>query len=168
MADRQRTVQVIGNLLSNAARHSPESSVVQVSAARVGDQVEVSVSDQGRGIPAEDLPRLFRRFSGREGDGAGAGLGLAICKGIVEAHGGRIWAESDGPGLGARFLFTLPTVPEAQPARSSRSPRDGGPSGGTVLVVDDDPLMLRSVRDTSSPTPGSGRWGPPTRRRRCC
>ena len=152
LADRRRIVQVIGNLLSNAARHSPESSVIRVSAARVEDHVQVSVADQGRGIPADDLPGLFRRFSGRERDGAGgdAGLGLAICKGIVEAHGGRIWAESDGPGLGARFTFTLPAAPEAQPARRPRPRRGGGPSGGTVLVVDDDPLTLRSVRDALS------------------
>ena len=152
LADRRRVVQVIGNLLSNAARHSPESSVIRVSAARVEDHVQVSVADRGRGIPADDLPGLFRRFSGREGDGSGGdtGLGLVICKGIVEAHGGRIWAESDGPGLGARFAFTLPAAPEAQPARRPRSRQGGRPSGGTVLVVDDDPLTLRSVRDALS------------------
>ena len=155
LADRRRIVQVLGNLLSNAARHSPEDSVITVRAARADSQVEVSVSDQGRGIPAEELPNLFRRHSGEEGDGAGGGtgLGLAICRGIVEAHGGRIHAESDGPGLGARFAFTLPAVPEAQPARSfgsSRSRRSDVESGGTVLVVDDDPLMLRSVRDALS------------------
>ncbi len=155
MADRRRIVQVIGNLLSNAARHSPEDSVITVRAALADSQVEVSVSDQGRGVPAEDLPNLFRRHSGeeRDGAGAGAGLGLAICRGIVEAHGGRIRAESDGPGLGTRFAFTLPAIPEARPARShgsSRSRRSDVESGGTVLVVDDDPLMLRSVRDALS------------------
>ena len=152
LADRRRIVQVIGNLLSNAARHSPESSVIEVSAARAGVDVEVSVSDRGRGIPADDLPLLFRKFSRREGsDLAGdTGLGLAICKGIVEAHGGRIRAESDGPGLGARFVFTLPVVQEAElPRRPARS-QDGGESAGTVLVVDDDPLVLRSVRDALS------------------
>ncbi len=126
--------------------------MIRVSAVSVEDHVEVAVADEGRGIPAEDLPGLFRRFSGGEGDSSGgdAGLDLAICRGIVEAHGGRIWAESDGPGLGARFLFTLPAVSEARPARRRRVQRGGGPAGGTVLVVDDDPLMLRSVRDTLS------------------
>ena len=151
LADRRRIVQVIGNLLSNAARHSPEDSVITVSAVEEGGHVEVSVSDQGRGIPAEDLPNLFRRHSGGEGDGAGGtGLGLAICRGIVEAHGGRIRAESDGPGLGARFAFTLPAVREAQLVRSSRRRRSDVESAGTVLVVDDDPLTLRSVRDALS------------------
>ena len=151
MADRRRIVQVIGNLLSNASRHSPESSVIKVSAVRMGVDVEVSVADEGRGIPEEDLPLLFRKFSRREDrDSAGdTGLGLAICKGIVEAHGGRIHAESDGPGLGARFVFTLPLVRAADPApRTTRA--QGGPSVGTVLVVDDDPMVLRSVRDALS------------------
>ena len=150
MADRRRIVQVIGNLLSNAARHSPESSVIQVSAVREGGHVEVSVTDQGRGIPAEHLPLLFRKFSRREDIDVGGdtGLGLAICKGIVEAHGGRIRAESDGPGLGARFVFTLPVVEGAGPARRPAArERDEGQSEGTVLVVDDDPVVLRSVRE---------------------
>ena len=77
---------------------------------------EITVADDGVGIAPERLPRLFRRFSRAEGDdveGVGAGLGLAICRGIVEAHGGRIRAESDGLGLGARFTFTLPAAPAA-------------------------------------------------------
>ena len=152
MADRRRIVQVIGNLLSNAARNSPDDSVIRVSAARSEGDVEISVADQGRGIPAEDLPRLFRKFSRRkdrdkEGD---TGLGLAICKGIVEAHGGRIHAESDGPGLGARFVFTLPVTQGAGPTPRSARSQDGGQSAGTVLVVDDDPMILRSVRDALS------------------
>ena len=152
MADRRRIVQVIGNLLSNAARHSPAPSVIRVSAVREGGHVEVSVADQGRGIPAEDLPLLFRKFSRREDrdTGGDTGLGLAICKGIVEAHGGRIRAESDGPGLGARFVFTLPVVQETEPARRPARSQDAGRSEGTVLVVDDDPMILRSVRDALS------------------
>ena len=152
MADRRRIVQVIGNLLSNAARHSSESSVIEVSAVRTGGDIEVSVADQGRGIPAEDLPLLFRKFSRREGrDTVGdTGLGLAICKGIVEAHGGRIHAESEGPGLGARFVFTLPVVRDAEAGPRPAHPLGGGASAGTVLVVDDEPLVLRSVRDALS------------------
>ena len=155
-ADRRRVAQVLVNLLTNAARHSPPSSVIRVGAVRKGVHVEFSVADQGRGIPAESLPLLFRKFSiGRsEEQGGDMGLGLAICKGIVEAHGGRIRAESDGPGLGARFTFTLPTVEEAGrgPAVSAPSHRRGQRGEPEervrVLAVDDDPQALRYVRDT--------------------
>ena len=150
MADRRRVVQVIGNLLTNAARHSPESSAISVSAVRDGVHVEISVEDEGRGIPTERLPHLFRKFSGGEDDdpGGDTGLGLAICKGIVEAHGGRIRAESDGPGLGARFAFTLPAAAEtpASNPRPGPGPRPEANGGETILVVDDDPQTLRYVR----------------------
>ncbi|MYB21709.1 MAG: response regulator [Chloroflexi bacterium] len=156
MADRRRIVQVLTNLLSNAARNSPEGSVIQVSAVREDVHVAVFVSDRGRGIPAESLPHLFRKFSGArsEEQGGDTGLGLAICKGIVEAHGGRIWAESDGPGLGARFTFTLPTVeaagfgsPDPSPlAAEVASPSERGEKA-RILAVDDDPEALRYVRD---------------------
>ena len=154
MADGRRVVQVLSNLLSNAARHSHEASAIGVSAVREGYHVAVSVTDEGRGIAAERLPHLFRKFSRLEGedrrrDIAGSGLGLAICKGIVEAHGGRIWAESDGLGLGARFTFTIPVAQDAGtgaanlPVRSGRSERERE----RILAVDDDPQTLRHVRD---------------------
>ena len=159
LADRRRIVQVLVNLLTNAARHSPPASVIRVSAVREDVHVAVSVSDEGRGIPAERLPHLFRKFSGGESEGPGGdtGLGLAICKGIVEAHGGRIRAESDGVGLGARFTFTLPTAgrPAAyrrpwsggnRPARRKRG-RGETEERVRVLAVDDDPNDLRYVRD---------------------
>ena len=154
MADGRRIIQVLSNLLSNAVRHSHEASAIGVSAVREGYHVAVSVTDEGRGIAAERLPHLFRKFSRLEGedrgrDIAGSGLGLAICKGIVEAHGGRIWAESDGPGLGARFTFTIPVAQDAGigaanlPVRSGRSERERE----RILAVDDDPQTLRHVRD---------------------
>ena len=153
MADRRRIVQVIGNLLSNAARHSPESSPLRVAAVRDGLHVELSVIDEGRGIPPDRLPHLFRKFSRVEDDDQGedTGLGLAICKGIVEAHGGRIWAESEGPGRGARFAFTVPAVDGAaaerfQPVPDLRQEVARQP----VLVVDDDPQTLRYVRKALS------------------
>ena len=158
MADRRRIVQVLGNLLTNAATNSPEGSPIRVSVMQEGVHVAVSVADEGRGIPAEELPHLFRRFSRREGadrggGAAGSGLGLAICRGIVDAHGGRIWAESDGPGLGARFTFTVPVADQESvggaetPAALARGSR--GPVRGRVrvLAVDDDPQALRYVRD---------------------
>ena len=156
MADRLRIVQVLGNLLSNAARHSPATSTIRLTAVREDLHVAVSVADDGRGIPSDRLPHLFRKFSRIEGEeqGGDTGLGLAICKGIVEAHGGRIWAESEGPGMGARFTFTLPAVGEAgsgRPSLSTRSSRRAARELGErvrVLAVDDDPQSLRYVSDT--------------------
>ncbi len=159
MADRGRIVQVLANLLSNAARHSSEPSPIRVTAVRDDVHVAVSVADEGRGIPAESLPHLFRKFSKvqSEEQAGDTGLGLAICKGIVEAHGGRIWAESDGPGLGARFTFTLPTIEGAGSSAAGRFPSVSEHSarraeeealGVRVLAVDDDPQTLRYVRDT--------------------
>ena len=160
MADKGRVVQVLVNLLSNAARHSREPSVIRLSAAREDVLVAIAVADEGRGIPAESLPHLFRKFSRvhSEEQTGDTGLGLAICKGIVEAHGGRIWAESDGLGLGARFTFTLPTVEDAAggaaagapPVATRRARDEPGPATdrGPVLAVDDDPQTLRYVRDT--------------------
>ena len=155
MADRLRIVQVIGNLLSNAARHSSESSVIRVTAVREDFHVAVSVADEGRGIPSERPPHLFRKFTRfeAEGEGGDTGLGLAICKGIVEAHGGRIWAESEGLGMGARFTFTIPSVEEAGSgprSLSTRSSRRGAGERVRVLAVDDDPQALRYVRDALS------------------
>ena len=109
-ADRHRLMQVLTNLLSNASKNSPDQSAIRVSASVEDVYVAISVSDKGRGVPAERLPHLFRKYSRIDSEDlgrhlAGEGLGLAICKGIVEAHGGRIRAESGGQGLGTRFTF---------------------------------------------------------------
>ena len=161
MADRRRVVQVLGNLLSNAARHSPEASSIRVTAVQEGVHVAVTVADDGVGVSAELLPHLFRKFSrlDREdlGSGiAGSGLGLAICKGIVEAHGGRIWAQSDGPGMGARFTFTIPAVEDAAhivpgaPVQLLGRSRPTRRERVRILAVDDDPQTLGYVRDALS------------------
>ena len=105
MADRRRIVQVLNNLFSNASRHAPESSPIRVTAVCEGVYVAISVADEGRGVPPERLPHLFRKYTGvaggdREGALGAAGLGLAICKGLVEAHAGRIRAASGGAGQG--------------------------------------------------------------------
>ena len=117
-ADRQRMMQVLTNLLSNASKYSSDRSAIRVSASVEDVYVAISVSDEGRGVSAERLAHLFRKYSRIDSEDldrhvAGEGLGLAICKGIVEAHGGRIRAESDGQGLGTRFIFTVPAVDEA-------------------------------------------------------
>ena len=159
MADRLRMIQVLSNLLSNAAKHSPETLPIRVSASREGRLVVISVSDKGRGIPAASLPHLFRKFSriDAEDQGDGTGLGLAICKGIVEAHGGRIWAESDGSGLGTTITFTVPNVEQPEkvsPTKptqpSTRSSPQALKDRLRILAVDDDLLALRYVRDALS------------------
>ena len=158
LADRLRIVQVLGNLLNNAAQNSPEGSTITVRGRFEQYQMVISVSDEGRGIPAERLPQLFHKYSRGEHDEGGArtadtGLGLAICKGIVEAHGGRIWAESHGPGLGSRFTFTLPVATETIPAGEGfpTAPAALSPQVETqpvsILAVDDDPHTLRYLRE---------------------
>ena len=153
MADRERIVQVLNNLLANAARHAPESSPIRVGAECDGVHVAISVADKGRGIAPERLARLFRKYGGT-GDGAGrtSGLGLAICKGLVEAHGGRIRVESAGVGQGARFTFTIPVAGQGgeAAAHAAGPPWAASPDGRRpipILVVDDDPHTLRYVRD---------------------
>lgn len=112
-ADGDRISQVLVNLLANAVKFSHPGGTVTVSAETVGDEVRVSVRDQGRGIPADKLDSVFNRFEQVEAsdarDKGGAGLGLAICRAIVGQHGGRIWAEST-PGRGSTFIFTLPSA----------------------------------------------------------
>ena len=149
MADRQRLVQVLNNLLANAARHSPESAAIRIAAEREGRDVAVSVADEGRGIAPDQLGRLFRKYSsaGDRAGGLGSGLGLAICKGLVEAQGGRSRAESGGVGLGARFTFTIP-VAEAAGDSPAPARRATPPDAVPILVVDDDPETLRHLRDT--------------------
>ena len=158
MADRRRIVQVLGNLLSNAARYSPESSSIRVNASLGDDCVEISVADEGQGVSPDEMPLLFRKFSRNIGQGVereapDTGLGLAICKGIVEALGGRIWAESAGLGQGSTFTFTLPVAGAAgaaeSPSPSVRS-QPGARDQTRILAVDDDPMVLRYVRDALS------------------
>jgi two-component system sensor histidine kinase KdpD len=100
--------QVFVNLLENAARHTPPGTPVEISAVAGTGEVVVQVADRGPGIPSGEEERVFEKFH-RAGSavGTGAGLGLTICRGIVTAHGGRIWAETR-PGGGASFRFTIP------------------------------------------------------------
>ena len=156
LADERRMVQVLGNLLTNAERHAQPSTPIRVRAVRDGVHVELSVANEGEGITDEALATLFQKFSRArsEEQGGDTGLGLAICKGIVEAHGGRIWAKSDGPHGGALFTFTLPSVDDLHGAPAVE--RGGGeririPEEGDrlrVLAVDDDPRALHYIRDS--------------------
>ncbi len=160
--DPGRLQQVVWNLLTNAVKFTPPGGRVEVRTEAVADGVQISVSDNGKGIPREFLPHLFERF--RQADSSttrahgGLGLGLAIVRHLVEAHGGTVGAESPGPGLGSVFTVRLPL---AAPLRTR--PRSGEamavvtqlPAGSDpapslaslrVLVVDDDPDTREAVR----------------------
>jgi signal transduction histidine kinase len=105
---------VLANLLGNALRHTPPGGRVEVTATAADGRVQLAVADTGEGIPPELLERIFERFyradpaRAHAPDGGGSGIGLTITRAIVQAHGGRIHAESHGPGRGARFVVTLP------------------------------------------------------------
>jgi signal transduction histidine kinase/CheY-like chemotaxis protein len=159
-ADPARLQQIVVNLLSNAIKFSNKDSVVELDARRAGDKFKVSVTDHGKGIRADFLPRIFERFSQQDATAArshgGLGLGLAIVKHLVEIQGGTIEAVSDGEGRGARFAFELPV--------SARETTRIGPgveqidssnlTGVVALVVDDDPdareLTTRVLTDAGA------------------
>ena len=157
-ADRQRTLQVLYRLLFNASGYSREGSVITVSARVEDSHVAVCVAGRGQDTPPQPLPLLFRRRSlggvGGESVSGGGDLGLAVCRGIVEAHGGRVWVENDGPALGSRFIFTLPVAGEVAPSRGAPAGRASAYAGraprglGRVLVVEDDPQALWHIRNT--------------------
>jgi signal transduction histidine kinase len=122
--DATRVTQLLANLIENGVKYSPEGGTVRTTIRRDGERVEIAVSDEGIGVPAEDLPRLFEQF--RRGTNvddrhfAGLGLGLYICRGIVEQHGGRIWAERNA-GVGSTFRVKLP-FRAAEPALAGIGP----------------------------------------------
>jgi len=148
-ADAARIEQVLLNLLSNAVKFSPKDGRVIISARQEGEMVHVSVQDFGRGMSAEFIRRLFSKFEHAQGaltrESQGAGLGLAICKHLVEAHGGKIWVNSL-EGAGSTFHFTLPTIAIVPAEQESKplleSPRAGGK---LVLVIEDDPDAARII-----------------------
>ena len=105
--------QVVTNLVENAAKFAPEGTTITVAARHLDGETEISVTDQGPGIPPEQQALIFEKFqrlTRAGGRASGAGLGLAISKGFVEAHGGRMWVE-DAPGGGSHFVMRLPAPP---------------------------------------------------------
>jgi hypothetical protein len=145
VADSDRIVQTLTNLLGNAIKFSLPSQAVTLSATRRDDEMLFEVKDQGRGIPADKLGVIFERFqqvdasNGREK--GGTGLGLAICRSIVDQHGGRIWVESE-LGQGSSFYFTLPLVREEVEILVP----EASPTQRTVLICDDDPSIRVVVK----------------------
>jgi signal transduction histidine kinase/CheY-like chemotaxis protein len=145
-ADRVRVQQIVWNLVSNAVKFTPRRGRVQVVLARAGSRVQLSVADTGIGIAADKVPYVFDRFwqasAGGQRESTGLGLGLSICRSLVELHGGAIRAESAGPGRGATFIVEFPIAVAAATDASagSSAPPTGAASleGLDVLVVDDD------------------------------
>lgn len=120
LGDRRRIGQVLHNLIENAIKYSPQGGAIRIAATRTDDEVFISVSDQGVGIPRHQWNKIFEPYHRAEtvGQISGTGLGLAICKGIVEAHSGRIWVES-AVGVGSTFSFTLPVAHVTEPHRAA-------------------------------------------------
>jgi PAS domain S-box-containing protein len=114
--DRDRIIQVLANLVNNASKFSPEGSTIHISVEKRGRGALFKIIDNGVGISESDLPKLFKPFPGIhvEGNLEGSGLGLCICRGIVELHGGRIKVESQGRGKGSTFSFTIPNAPKVK------------------------------------------------------
>ncbi|WP_195908171.1 response regulator [Nostocoides sp. HKS02] len=148
LADRDRVAQALTNLISNAVKFSPAGGTVLVAVGPSDSKdpnaskefVQFTVTDEGSGIPADQLEAIFDRFTQADASDTrakgGTGLGLPICRGIVEQHGGRIWATSE-PGQGSTFAFTLPAAP------APGEEMDAGPLPiGAVLVCDDDPDVV--------------------------
>ncbi len=140
----KRLQQVLTNLLSNAVKFTPKGGTVSVSSYETDDFIQIDVTDTGIGISPEDLPRVFDDFyrSMKVQEAEGAGIGLSIAKKIVDAHGGRIWAESPNPetGIGTKFTFTLPKF--RVPAKVEE---EKALEGVKILVADDDPAMLSAT-----------------------
>lgn len=125
--------QVLINLLSNAAKYSPPDTPITVQLSPEPGALHLSIQDEGIGIPKEDQPRLFQRYvrtrAAQEAGIAGLGLGLYLCRAIVEAHGGRVWAESTGTGQGTTLHVLLPRK-EPGTAQANQSLRRAGPGDG--------------------------------------
>ncbi len=140
LCDADQLKRVLGNLLHNAIKWSPPGEAITIIASKQLDEVTVSICDNGPGVPDELRSRVFERFyqadASRSGD-EGAGLGLAICKHIVDAHGGRIWAEGNGQGKGGRFLFT---VLKADASFQEDTPSAGGGQSPVAIAEPASPL----------------------------
>jgi len=147
-ADRDRLIQVFGNLLSNAAKYTPAGGRIEFRAERDGDRVRVTITDNGVGIPREKLNEIFDLFvqvdRSLERQG-GLGIGLTLARDLVELHGGKLEASSDGPGRGSRFTTTLPLATVAIAAAPSRETPAAAPAC-RVLVVDDNQDAAESLQ----------------------
>lgn len=123
MADKEKIAQVFGNLLSNAVKYTDAGGMITVSAQKLKNAVQVSVSDTGAGIPPEDLPRIFTKFYQAKNSRKGTGIGLALVKALVEGHKGTVSVTSE-LGKGTTFIVTLPAAPAVREAQTQAQPAD--------------------------------------------
>ncbi len=151
-ADPSRIEQVLGNLLTNAAKYTPDGGRIRLSARREGGEVVVEVEDSGVGIAPEMLPRIFDAFTQVEQtidrSQGGLGIGLTLVRRLVELHGGSVSARSEGPGRGSTFTVRLPAADcdiPARPGAAGPASRDGSRPRPRVLVVDDSADTARAM-----------------------
>jgi CheY-like chemotaxis protein len=137
-ADEERLLDVLENLIGNAIKFTKPGGSITIGASAEGNEVLVWVKDSGAGIPPEQLPHIFDRFwQADKNERRGIGLGLSICKAIVEAHNGRIWAEST-VGVGTTMSFTIPAAPPRE--------RKEAADIAAILLVDDRPENLMALQ----------------------
>ena len=138
MVDTDAILQVVSNFISNARKYSPDGGAITITTELVDGMVEIKVQDHGLGLPADSLPKLFGTFYRVDSDDRrlikGTGLGLSINRRIIEAHGGKVEAQSDGLGQGSLFKFTLPAV-------------HNNPDAADVLIVEDDSGFARLLQE---------------------
>lgn len=148
VADQRKLKQILFNLLSNAVKFTPSGGIVDVSAVRDGNFIEITVADTGMGIKDEDIPKLFQSFTQLESvytkKFEGTGLGLALTRQLVELHSGRIWVKSTF-GAGSKFIFTIPLTQAV--IKISYANRMVPGYGSTVLLIEDDQLTLVTLKN---------------------
>src|SRR5205085_1451473 len=149
-ADQARLSQAIGQLLDNAVRYSNEESEITIEVVSRADDVQIRVTDQGRGISSDVLPHIFEAFALRQPSRSGLGLGLGIARALCELHGGKISVRSGGEGRGSEFTITLPLALQASdqaPASSAapqRSVDTAHPAASRRILIADDNQAVRN------------------------
>ncbi|MEJ2606043.1 MAG: response regulator [Anaerolineales bacterium] len=155
-ADPARVEELLINLLENAVRYAPPDSPILIQVRPSGNMMQFSVRDHGPGVPAEKRKQIFEKYVGEGSEGKSSGLGLYICRSIVEGHGGKMWVETPPveDGTGARFVFTIPIMPdiEVSPKTQDKKPlmKLEADAGMNVLIVEDEPdfqVLLRTILD---------------------
>jgi CheY-like chemotaxis protein len=143
-------VQIIGNLLSNAQKYTEIGGRITMRLTKPLDSAVLTIRDTGTGMEPEVLARAFEPFSrsnhGLDRRGGGLGLGLALVKGLIDLHGGKVTAHSDGPGQGSEFVITLPLEEPPAPAEKADEASAANPRFCRILIIEDNPMGARTMR----------------------